>query len=92
MMSYSTCKTCCHNVMNHDDIMHRACCHSDVIMTSYKEPVVKLVIMTSYKKPVDCTVSEPGESLSGSFSSLDNPEQFESKKQLKETMEQGIHR
>ena len=39
-----------------------------------------------------CTVSEAGESLSGSFSSLDNPEQFESKKQLKETMEQGIHR
>ena len=38
------------------------------------------------------TVSEAGESLSGSLSSLDNPEQFESKKQLKETMEQGIHR
>jgi len=38
--------------------------------------------------PNACTVSEAGESLSGSFSSLDNPEQFESKKQLKETMEQ----
>ena len=34
--------------------------------------------------------SEGFESLSGSYTSLDNPEQFESKRMLKETMEKGI--
>ena len=44
---------------------------------------------------VDGTTSPSGEGmdsqLGGSFSSLDNPEQFESQKQQKETMEHGIH-
>ena len=34
--------------------------------------------------------SDGFESLSGSYTSLDNPEQFESKRMLKETMENGI--
>ena len=45
-------------------------------------------VLTSFKL---CSVQSEGfENLSGSYTSLDNPEQFESKKMLKETMENGI--
>ena len=35
-------------------------------------------------------IGEGGEAMTGSFSSLDNPEMFETQKQMKMSMQQGI--